>query len=474
MRIISPLLCLFLIVSACQKPQETPEAKVDLNFKTEFDSVVDLAYNQDKVLGMSVAIMQGNDTLYRSVRGYSDSAKSRTIKLEDRFLMASISKLVGATVIMRLAELNYLSLDQTLDNLLPDFPNPQQAAKITMRHLISHTSGLQDYASEIDSVWVRTGVAPTKQDFYKFFAEKPLLFDPGEAYSYCNSGFLLMAMVAERLTGQSWQTLVDLHINEAGSFDMKLIAETHNNPEMVPYFELQAQRFEPKPHWPWIKGDGGLTINPTALAHFPSYWAHEQIISDSSFKAMVTPGRLNNGMLTGYGLGVRTGNIQGEPIIGHTGGHKSNYAVMMYLPATDITIVVCTNTDNTPLQARNVAGQLAMVALNKPYPDFSHINEPLDNIKSFEGTYHYPGYKTTGYIDIVYNQEDGFLYYQLGPDRAVKMHHLGNLEFWIERWPLDRIVFARNPEGAVLGLKEYYQGFYVILRKKVDASHDRQ
>jgi len=469
MKIIWFILFIYLVGSACQKAQDSLEEKVDLNFTAQFDSVVNLADNQNKVLGMSVAIMQGRDTLYQSVRGFSDSAKNQTIKLEDRFLMASISKLVGATIIMRLAELNYLNLDQTLDSLLPDFPNPQQAASITMRHLISHTSGLQDYASEIDSLYVKTGVAPTKDDFYKFFADRPLLFEPGEAYSYCNSGFLLMAMIAERLTGQSWQTLVDRHINEKGSFDMKLIAATHNNPEMVPYFELQSQEFEPKPHWSWIKGDGGLTINPTSLAHFPSYWAHEQIISDSSFKAMITPGELNNGMLTGYGLGVRTGNIEGEPVIGHTGGHKSNYSVMMYIPATDITIVVCTNTDNTPLQARNVAGQLAIVALNKPYPDFSHINEPLDNIRSFEGTYHYPGYKTTGYIDIVYNEEDGFLYYQLDADRSVKMHHLGNLEFWIERWPLDRIVFARNPEGAVLGLKEFYQGFYVILRKKVDS-----
>lgn len=141
----------------------------------------------------------------------------------------------------------------------------------------------------------------------------------------------------------------------------------------------------------------------------------------------------------------------------------------MYLPGQDVTIVVCINTDNTPLQARNIAGQLALILLNKPYPNYQEINKPWSDTEQYVGRYAYPGYKIEESINITFDENTGHLYYQFEGVGKYKLHHLGEDEFWIEDWPMDRVVFARDQEGQIKGLKEYYQGFYVVLRLKSDS-----
>ena len=430
----------------------------------KLDSIGRHFINTGKVNGISLAVCTRKDTLYNKGFGYTDSLKRTQVENDDLFLLASVSKLVGATVVMKLVDEGKLSLDNTLFELLPDFPNQDQARDITLRHLLSHTSGLLDYAMEIDDRYLQTGIDPTRDDFYSFFARQELFFEPGEFYSYSNSGFLLMAMIIERLTGNSFQQEIDRVINQPTGLSIRLIAECIHDPKLSGYFELLDSTLVNRPHWLWIKGDGGLTSSAIDLARFPFYWSDGTLISNNSFEEMIAPVVLNNGVTTGYGTGVRTGTFEGEKVIGHTGGDKSTFAMMMYLPERDISIVVMVNTDNTPSDALMIIGPVALAVLGKEAPRLDHLQTTGGSLSKYEGLYltHEEKNRDFDSLLIYLNAEDNHLYMKpKGSDgNGVKYYYLGNHVFANERYPMDRSVFELNKKGEVVAFRNYWNGLF--------------
>lgn len=470
MSIIKNIGFVFLLlvwIISCKDTRSSAERQVLSPLTSKLDSIGQSFINSGQILGLTVAIKQSTDTLYNKGFGYLDAEKTRPATNQTRFLMASVSKLIGSTIVMKLVDEGKISLDQTLFELLPDFPNSEQAKKITLRHMLSHTSGLQDYAAEIDSFYVKTRIDPTKDDIYDFLKNKKLFFEPGSDFSYCNTGFLLMGLIVEKITGQSFQNEVDRVINQPTGMNVKLIAEAIKDPEMSPYWEFKDSTFINKPHWTWIKGDGGLTATSIMLAQFPRGWANGEIISAEAFKAMSSPTVLNNGIETGYGVGVRNGEFLGEKIIGHTGGHKSTYSIMVYFPERDMTFVCFMNTDNTPTGIRSVFAEFSKTVLQKKIPNYKDQEVAGSNLTVYEGTYRNFDYKMENIVSIERNDTDHHLYYCMDND-CVKMYDMGEHKFWIEQWPYDFVSFYLDEQGESLALREYYTGFYSVLREKLN------
>ena len=107
----------------------------------KIDSIGNHFIEGGKVLGFSIAVVQRGETIYNKGFGHVDTARTKPVTPDTRFLLASISKLVGTTLVMKLVEEGKLSLDDTLLELLPDFPNREMANGIKLHHLLSHTSG---------------------------------------------------------------------------------------------------------------------------------------------------------------------------------------------------------------------------------------------------------------------------------------------------------------------------------------------
>ncbi|MEQ9465865.1 MAG: serine hydrolase domain-containing protein [Ekhidna sp.] len=459
-----PIIISLISVTICCETKKTKST--DINQKIAvLDSLGQSILKEGQVVGFSVAIMQGADTVYNQGFGFMDVEKTMPITKDTRFLMASVSKLIGSTLLMKLVEEEKLSLNKTLFELMPDFPNPEQAKKITLEHMISHTSGLPEYAKVIDTIFVKTGKAPTREDYLNFFKGRDLLFEPGSNYSYCNSGYVLLGIILEQITGNTLQQEFDRVINEPTSMDLKLIAEATSLPEMSPYWELVDSNYLHYPHWTWIQGDGGLTATSIMLAQFPRQWASGVIISPSSFEEMIMPRILTDGIQTGYGLGVRNGEFFGERIIGHTGGHKSTYAIMVYFPARDVSFVVFVNTDHTPTNARKVFGLFAAEYLGVQPNEPSISIKPLNDPSKYVGFYGAHNDKTEQIIEIKLNEE-GILVYCY-KEECFPMAYIGDHKFWIEEWPFDHVIFEINEKGEAIAIKEYFTGFYSLLRKKL-------
>ncbi len=462
------LLFILFFTSCGRQNPEMPLVETS-TLQHKIDSVGNKFIEQGKVVGMSIAIMKANDTLYNNSFGFVDSLRSTPAQNDDIFLMASISKLVGATIIMKLVEEDVLDLEDKLIDLLPDFPVKDQAKQIELRHLISMTSGLKEYSKEIDSVYLSTGINPKKADYYNFFHKHELEFSPGSYYKYVNSGFLLLPMIIEEATNSTFEDQLDRIINQPTGFDIKLISDRLKNAEMTDYFELTDSAIINRPHWPWIKGDGGMTISAIQLAQFPIKWMDGTILSKQSFQQMIAPTKLGAGFDSEYGLGVKNGNFEGEKIYGHSGGDQSTYSMMFHFPNLNTTIVVMVNTNNTPASARNIFSEIARITLGKDKPNFKSKEKESSSLSLFTGIYLSPGDKPSQGAHIIFNPTDQHLYYSFSNEinSGEKMYYLGNNEFWIERWPYDRVKFVKNSVEEVVGLKEFYGGYMSQLRIKI-------
>ena len=460
----SLLILLAFILLHCSDNNKPEQANTPISSPMEIkiDSIANDFIDQGKIMGLSIAVAQKDEVIYNKSFGFLDTGRTQKVNNDHTFLMASISKLITTTLAMKLVEEGRLSLDASLYDFLPDFPNQEQAKKIKLRQLLTHTAGLKDYADAVDSVYLATRISPTYDDYYAFFAENELDFEPDTHFNYSNSGFILMAMVIERITGKPFQEEIDRIINKPGGLDLKLIAERINTPEMCPYFELVDTILEPRPHWPWIKGDGGLTTTAKDLVTFPYKWANEVIISKQSYDAMVTPHKLIDGISTGYGLGVRTGNFEGEKVIGHTGGNKSTMSIMAYFPEREISLVVFVNTDNTPTDALYIEGFVALAALGKEIPVLSEMEIKDENLDRFLGDYKSIDnfYYGKGNITILKYPDDSHLYRKRtgSESKGTKLFYLGNNTFGYESFPMDRVIFETNNNGEIVAYNNYWNG----------------
>nr|WP_299486041.1 serine hydrolase domain-containing protein [uncultured Allomuricauda sp.] len=468
------ILTLFFLYGCNDEKSTKEEGSSDL--KVKIDSIGERYIHDGKVMGLSIAVVKADSILYNNSFGYVDSLKSVSTTNDHYFLMASISKLVGSTIVMKLVEEGVLDLDDKLSDLLPDYPNKKQAEKIKLRHLISMTSGLKEYATTIDSIYIATGKSPSKQDYYRFLNSHELEFEPGSHYKYVNSGFVLMAMIVERATKKSFQSNIDRIINEPTGFNIELISERLKNPMMSQYFQLNKGKISKRKHWPWIKGDGGMTNTALQLAKYPTKWMDGTIITPKSFEQMISDTYLSSGYSSEYGLGVKNGSFEGEPMFGHSGGDATTYSMMFHFPKKSTTIVAMINTNNTPANARQIFSETALIVLDKGRPDFSKNERTNENLIDFLGAYLSPGDPENGTAFIVENNQNGHLYYTFdkNPDNGQRMYSLGNGMFWIKKWPYDRIQFVRDNSNNVVALKEFYGGYMSKIRPKIAAHNDQK
>lgn len=456
-----------ILLSACSS--DDPSIRRSLHQRTfALDSLGQQILSKGNVLGFSVSIDSAGKTLYNGNFGFIDADKTKPVDGQSRFDIASVSKMVGASVIMALIERGLLSLDQTLDELLPEFPEQEIAKKIKLRYLLSHTSGLLDNTLIVDSIFFQTGIPPERPDFLSFFEGKELLFEPGTKYQYCNAAYVFLAFIAENATKMEWQDIIDTYINEPAGLDFQLIKYAVDLPVTSPIFNrAEGGLFQPIPTWVYVMGDGGLTATTETLSKFPRVLAYGKILSDTSFREMVLPGSLTDGTRSGYGFGVRNGSFLGHHIIGHTGGWQSTYAVMAYLPELDLTFAGLMNTDGTPENINHRVLEFMQVYFKKDVPDYAENHQEYEHPEKLVGSYHGYGeeFDNEGATVIIKLGDQGELLYCLEGE-CDPLYYLGDDRFWMEKYPMDYLEF--QVDSTVRAIREYYYGIFQVLLNGVN------
>src|SRR4051812_10761683 len=166
------------------------------------DSVANAAVAHRRTPGLAVAIVKGGKTVVAKGYGYADLENDVPATAETVFRIGSLTKQFTAAGVMRLPEQGKLSLDDTLQKFLPNFPT--QGHRVTNLHLLNHTSGIKNYTT-LGPKWQRVMRLDLVPDsLAALFATEPFDFNPGDRWLYDNSGYFLLGMVIEKISGKAY------------------------------------------------------------------------------------------------------------------------------------------------------------------------------------------------------------------------------------------------------------------------------
>jgi CubicO group peptidase (beta-lactamase class C family) len=155
-----------------------------------------------EVFSGAVLVARDGNVVFTGARGCTDKKTGVVNEPNTRFNLGSMNKMFTAVAIAQLVEQHKLSFDDTLATVIPDYPNRDVAAKVTIHHLLTHTAGLGDFFGEkFDQV---KESLHTLQDYLELFVDEPLKFEPGERWEYSNAGFIVLGLVIEAVTGRDY------------------------------------------------------------------------------------------------------------------------------------------------------------------------------------------------------------------------------------------------------------------------------
>jgi CubicO group peptidase (beta-lactamase class C family) len=295
----------------------------------------------DEDLAGSILIARGGDVLYERTFGFADSARARPVSATTAFGMGSGSKMYTAIVIAQLVAEGKVAWEESIAKYFPDFPDSGFARRCQIIHLLSHTSGLNEYWTDR---FVREGASiRTLADFLPFVYSEGTSFPPGSRYAYSNSNYILAGLIAERVTRESYFDLVRKRI-----FQPVAMKETYWDDEPGGKHE-EAERLTGAPKkWrhvtfiPRSSSAGGARTTARDQLTFSRALRGGRLVPPEML-AKMTAARDSAGE---YGLGFELAKRGGTRSYGHGGiAPGVNFELRMF-PDRDITLVVMSNQDN--------------------------------------------------------------------------------------------------------------------------------
>ncbi|MCC8409882.1 beta-lactamase family protein [Mucilaginibacter sp. UR6-1] len=343
--------------------------------KPRLDSLLDvLAANNRKMVNM--AISQNGKIIYQKSTGIASSGVKATANTKYR--VGSISKMFTATIIFQLIDAGKLKLSDPLSKWYPQLPN---AEKITIGLMLKHRSGLFNFTA--DSTYLTYYTQPqTEQQQIARFAKLQPAFAPDTKSAYSNTNYVLLAYIAQKITGKPYALLIKeritgrLKLNDTyagGAIDPK-------KHEAQSYKYINGWQQETATDMSVPGGAGAIVSTPADLARFIEGLFNGKLVSDSSLNVMKTlDGRFGSGMF-GYSFNEKSG-------FGHNGSIDSFNADLSYYPTEKLTIAICSN--GGTYSVNNIGLAALKLYFGQPYqlPVFSNIKLNEADMDKYVGVY---------------------------------------------------------------------------------------
>lgn len=292
--------------------------------------------------GASIAVVRGGQIVYEQAFG-AGRAPNTAASPSMRYAIGSVSKQFTATAVLLLAEDGKLSLD---DRVAKWFPQLTRANDITVRQLLSMTSGYQDYWPQ-DYVFPDMQRPASTQTILQRWAGKALDFEPGTQWQYSNTNYVIAGAIVERVAGMPFMTFLQqriftpLRMTSVADVDAGPLRESDAGPFLRN--ALGPLRPAPKEGKGWLFGAGQLAMTAHDLALWDIAVIKQSLLKPASYRLQQTETLLEDGTATGYGLGVGIGAPEGRRRIAH-GGAVSGYTTSNRIyPDDSVAIVVYTN-----------------------------------------------------------------------------------------------------------------------------------
>ncbi|RZS93939.1 serine hydrolase domain-containing protein [Aquimarina brevivitae] len=302
--------------------------------------------------GGAIMVVQNNTTIFSKAYGLASLEYDIPNTTKTRFNIGSISKQFTAMGIVLLEQQHKLSFDDDIRKYLVELPDFGET--ITIRHLLHHTSGLRDLHGLLALAgWRATDIA-TNEDLYRVLQnQKDLNFKPGEEFLYCNTGYILLAKIIERVTNSSFPTWMKNTIFDPLGMQNTYVAAkpdriVTNNATSYNGNNPFRRAIE---HWGYY-GSGNIYSTTADLMLWLQNFIHPKKEWSDAFSTLVTTTPLHNGYQTNYGFGVRIEEHLGKKMIQHGGAVGGYRAVARVYPEEHVQIVILTNFSNSGMGSK--------------------------------------------------------------------------------------------------------------------------
>lgn len=303
---------------------------------------IDKAASSGKFSGVYLWARNGK-VITSGARGKADREAGIDNTLQTRFRIGSMNKMFTAVATLQLVEQGKLSLDNTVGQILPDYPNADVASKVKLRHLLSHTGGTGDiFGPEFEAHRLEL---QTLHDYVKLYGARGLRFEPGADWEYSNYGFLLLGVLIEKVSGQSYYDFVADNIYKvagmtlSGSEPESIRVPHRSKGYMQNRFEVLSN--EPTLPWRGTSAGGGYTTAADLMKFARALMSHKLL--KTATLAEATRPQFTTGA---YGFGFQIGRQDEAPTYGHGGSAPGMNGILRVYPESGQCVIVLCNLDS--------------------------------------------------------------------------------------------------------------------------------
>ena len=410
--------------------------------------------------GAAVLIAQDGEILYQKGFGYANLENQIPITPQTKFRIGSITKQFTASAILKLQEENLLKVTDRLSKFLPDYPRGDE---VTIHHLLTHTSGIHNYTNYPEfAATVETYIEA--EEMIQLFKTDKFDFDPGEKWSYSNSGYFLLGHIIEKVSGQSLENYLKHHFFDPTGMKNTEVHNSKHPPknEATGYsYSYVAGKPEKAINWDMsrVGGAGNLYSTTQDLYHWNEAIFKSKLLSQNTLKSAFTPVKINDGSQgdafgSQYGYGLMLMEKRGLKEIGHGGGLPGWASYLTRYPQQNLTITILANASPAPNPVPSVlTDRIAEIYLwqqMKPMESFA-TKKTVDINDDYIGQYDYVG----GIMTIT--RERNQLFAQLTGQPKFEIFPKSETEFF---WKVvdAQITFVRNKKGEIAHIIHHQGG----------------
>jgi len=362
-RLLAMLVCAAAImarpVSAQQKADDAISARVD--------EYVAAQVREQKIPGLALAVVRDGKVIEARGFGLANVELSVPVKAETIFQTGSVGKQFAAMAVMMLVEEGKVALDDKITKYFDGAPASWNS--ITVRNLLSHTSGIPEYDTDAlrnqDEPFINLRRDYTEQELLRKFESLPLDFAPGEKWSYSNTGYVLLGILIRKVTGEFYgDFLHDRIFKPLGMDSTRIISEADIIPNRSSGYRLEKGQLK---NQEWVApslnttADGALYTTVLDMAQWDAALYNEKLVKKDTLDQIWTPIRLNNGKSYPYGFGWDVTQVNGHRLIQHGGAWQGFTTQISRYVDDRFTVVVLTNLDSEHSDPGKIAHGVAAI-----------------------------------------------------------------------------------------------------------------
>jgi CubicO group peptidase (beta-lactamase class C family) len=403
--------------------------------------------------GCALGVIKDGAFIYKRGYGMANLEQNIPISPTSVFDIGSTSKQFAATCVVLLAQKGKLSFDDEVRKYIPELPN--YGKPITIRHILTHTSGLRDYPSLMELAGYQLETATGRQEALDIITrQKALNFNPGDEWLYSNTGFFLASVIVERVSGKTLNEFATENIFAPLGMKNTIFLDDHTRiipNRAIGYDHRDTGGFKTSmSNWEQT-GDGAVQTSVEDLKLWDDNFYNPKVGGPELIQALTTVGKLNNGEPLDYGFGLRMSKYKGLDRVTHGGAWAGYRAELARFPKEKLSVICLCN-----LGSMNPSGMAMQVAdiyladkIEKPKKEVAPAKnafktKPAD-LQRYAGAFRRAADEVTRTIEM----KEGKLVFIRGPGNEIALEPVSKDKFSLEGETI--IAFTSDGKGQVSG-----------------------